>query len=452
MRVYRTDPDLVSGHERLNAYDHTREHPYYSAIVRIMFTFYMFFIFFGTSVPFRVRPTDLAEIGTSNLANQIIFGSLFLVSAGCLFLNWSNFIAFIKREKFLTLFLAWCFLSIFWSDHSFISFKRWFQILTTVTVSIALLLDMRRPDEYLKYFKGILYLYIVLTYLSILLVPGAIDPKHLTWRGLTVGKNYLGQTALVSILFWIYSLKTASGKKKAIYLLMAALSVILLIGAFSMSSILTFALLVFVGVLLAIDRLIESIRVGRVFSGAIFASSLLLVFSFYYFAPDLVNSGFNEVGKDASFTGRTFLWADIFQIAEKHLLVGCGFSGFWVVESNALYRLYEKYVWLPNEAHEGYLDILNETGIIGIFLLFLMIFFYFRRLSKLETPHFGKWFIITIMILNLQESTLFRQNVLTGVLFIFFYLVLQNELFFREHYPERSAEGGDVLPHQLNKL
>ncbi len=404
-------------------------------IAKSAFLIYLFFVFFGTSLPFRDRATSVDEVGTSNIVNQILFTSLFLISSICLFPRRKELLQFIKREKFLTLFLLWCLLSVTWSDYSFVSFKRLFQILSSVTVILAFLFHLHSTDESLKYFKAILYIYIPLSFLSCLLIPGAIDPVNLTWRGLTAQKNWLGQAAIVSIIIWLYAMKRSSLPGKFISGTLLMLSLILLIGSWSMTSLLTFVLLACLFVLFSVDKVFRSLKIGKTFSLLIMISCLLLFISLYYLGFDLIASGLDRVGKDTTFTGRTALWIDILKIAQDRLLLGYGYGGFWVIQHDNLdlMSLYEKYVWLPNEAHLGYLDILIETGFVGLSLFILMVIFYFKNLLKLKQPPFGLWLIMAVLILNLQESTLFFSKILTGELFLFAYLVLYVEIINNDH-------------------
>ena len=84
--------------------------------------------------------------------------------------------------------------------------------------------------------------------------------------------------------------------------------------------------------------------------------------------PDIFNTLPSLIGKDITFTGRTYLWAAIWEVIKKHILIGCGFQGYWVISNKDLLELYKNFVWLPNQAHNGYLDILNEIGIVGLVL------------------------------------------------------------------------------------
>ena len=79
--------------------------------------------------------------------------------------------------------------------------------------------------------------------------------------------------------------------------------------------------------------------------------------------------------------------------------------------------------WQINHAHEGYLDILNETGIIGLSIFLMMMIFYFKNLSSLGKLYHWSWIVIGVLILNFMESNLFSDNV-CGCLFLFSYLSL----------------------------
>jgi len=420
---------------------HIRTGNYLSKIARVTFLIYLFFTFFGTALPFRDRAASVDEVGTSNIVNQILFTSLFLVSSVCLYPKRKELARFIIKEKFLTMFLLWCLLSVVWSNYPFVSFKRIFQIFSSVTVILAFLFHVNETNDSLKYFKAILYLYIPLSILSCLVIPGAIDPVHSTWRGLTVGKNYLGQAGLVSIIVWMYTMKSNSLKSKFISGILLVLSAVLLVGSWSMTSILTFVLLTFLFVLFSIDKIFRSLCIGKTFSVLIIVSSILLFISIYYLGFDLIASSFNRMGKDTTFTGRTDLWIDILKIASDRLVMGYGYGGFWVIQYDNLdlMRLYEKYVWLPNEAHLGYLDIFVETGLLGLSLFVLMVIFYFKNLQKLKKPPFGLWLFVAALILNLQESTLFFSKILTGELFLFAYLALYAEVIKLNQVPGRQS-------------
>jgi exopolysaccharide production protein ExoQ len=143
-----------------------------------------------------------------------------------------------------------------------------------------------------------------------------------------------------------------------------------------------------------------------------------------YLGQDALASLPGLLGKDLTFSGRVYLWADVFQDATSHLLLGCGFGGYWVPGTPAMDRIWDLHVTLFNQAHLGYLDILNETGLVGIALFAGMVTFYFIQLAKFDQPHFWKFFLVSALISNLSETSFFKPLNLINVLFVFAYIAL----------------------------
>lgn len=405
----------------------------FARVAALSFVLFLFFALFGTSLPFQEKAQDVEDIGTSNIANQIIYSLLFLASCFALMPKIKELILFLRREKFFTLLLIWCFLSVIWSDFSFVSFKRVFQFFTVIMVILAVLLHSLSLDDILKSFKHIFAIYIILSLLAVVFIPEATDHRMGAWKGFTLQKNLLGQASLVAIIIWFHAFRSETrlgGKFFSFFML--SISLVLLFGAKSSTSLITFFILAMFAVLFLIDDLCKPIRFGRGVSALTMLSFLGIIFSVVLLAPNLTDSILGSFGKDITFTGRSVLWADIFEETKKHLFIGAGFQGFWVVENANVLALYEIYPWLPNQAHNGYLDILNETGLVGIVLFILVIMSYFRNLLKLNNPHFWKWFFIAAIIINITESTMFKPRHISGVMFVFSYFALYFELFRQE--------------------
>ena len=76
------------------------------------------------------------------------------------------------------------------------------------------------------------------------------------------------------------------------------------------------------------------------------------------------------LGRDATLTGRSAIWDAV--LAEKtNPLVGVGFYSFWSSERTA--RLSAQYFYDLNAAHNGYLEIYLNGGVIGLATFFLML-------------------------------------------------------------------------------
>lgn len=406
-----------------------RNESFYELIAKLNFVIYLIVLFFNTSLPFREKIENIEEISISNPINQIIFSLMFLIALVSLIPKLNLLFLLVKKEKILTILLIWSFFSIFWSEFSFVSFKRWFQIFTAVLVCSSVLLHVTSTNEILKLFKIILSLYIFISMASVLFIPGAIDTSSYAWRGLAQTKNLLGQAALINVIFWFNMFKLDTGYRKKYSFLLCLMSLILLFGTISLTSIITLYIIFLLGVILWIDKsFFRRHGFGWIFSIMIILFFISTIIITYYSMPEYIIKFLEYFGKDNTFTGRTNLWIDIFHETKRHLLVGCGFNGFWVVDNPVLLDIYDVYTWLPNQSHMGYLDLLNELGIIGFTMFLLMVIFYFKQTLELKKSDFWKWFFLAALIINFQESTLFKPRHYSGVMLIFAYLTLYVEL------------------------
>lgn len=397
---------------------------YLSYAAKISFILYIFFTFWGTKLPFQEKVYDVEDIASSNIFNQIIYSGLFLISFFTIVFKRFDLLSLIKREKFLAIFLLWCLVSILWSDFPFVSFKRYFQFFAGFIISAAALLYSDDVDENMKYFQYVLAAFVIVSLVSVFTFPAALN-RYGIWRGLANTKNGLGQASILSLIFWSLSFKLSKTiQKKILSAVIMFFSLVLLIGSRSGTSMISFAILLMVAGLFQIDKIFLPIGIKKSFSTIAIAAFLLIICVSIIFDPEIFNMLPGLIGKDITFTGRTFLWEEILVEANKHLILGCGFQGYWVVTNENLLKLYEQFVWLPNQAHNGYLDILNEVGLIGLTLFILLVINYTINLPRLEKDNYWQWFILIALVFNIQESTLIRPQHDIGVVFMFSYLTL----------------------------
>lgn len=134
-----------------------------------------------------------------------------------------------------------------------------------------------------------------------------------------------------------------------------------------------------------------------------------------------------------TFTGRTGLWKDLLNNAEKNSVFGVGFGAFWVGRIGyAMYPL-DNWTratpeWRPGEGHNGYLDAYVDLGVIGMMLVLLVIGLAFAgALNDLQNDfEFGSLrltLLLSIVMNNLTESSLLKG---THSLWFVFLLVAVN--------------------------
>jgi exopolysaccharide production protein ExoQ len=408
------------------------DQPFFSKANLAGFAFFVFLFsqVFGFSLP--LQDFDPADRTTSNALNQVFYSALFLISLFTLFPNAKKFGRFLVKEKYLTLFLLWCLLTIFWSDYPFITFKRYFRFLAAVLVCFSFLLHTKSIDRMVPYLAKLVIVHIVLSFVASLIHPMAIDQSFLSsgaWRGLADQKNTLGQISLVGIVVSTYYSFKFTSYKKALCILATLISFVVMMGSQSTTSLIILLVFAAIGSFLALDKIYKPLNMGHVPAIAtltVFSGATLLVI---IVVPDFLTTTVGLFGKDLSFSGRTDLWSLIFYYAKQNLWLGRGYMTFWGIENQDMLFIFKQFVWLPTQAHMGYLDLLNETGIVGLTLVVLMIFSLVYTIFRIGQNNIWQWFVLGAIISNFTETTLFRFQI-TGILFLCSYLSLRYEYFF----------------------
>jgi len=404
----------------------------------LAFLLFFFFVIFGTGMPFQEEPRGVEDITTSNQLRQIVYIALFGVALLALVPKRQQMWRLLYTEKWLTCFLLWCGMSILWSEFPFVSLKRFLQVIVAVLIIITFLLHYHSSEPAYRILQRLVGIYLVLCTIAIVLVPGATDPYG-CWRGLTSSKNLLGQVSLSGLLLWSNDLRHASARRRIMTLGIMGLAGLLLLGSRSMTVLLVAALIGTVALIERMTQRLATVGHGRTFVGwiLVWGGAVLLI---VYLEPGVVDSLFELLGKDTTFTDRTSLWAVIIDEAKQHWLFGCGFDGFWVVENKTVLRMYETdFVWLPNEGHNGYLDLWNENGVIGLGLFFGLVLWYFRHVRQCPQTYNGRWLYLGVLVINLMESTFFRLNNVTGMLFAFVYLSVSLEIMLTRERERESS-------------
>lgn len=120
------------------------------------------------------------------------------------------------------------------------------------------------------------------------------------------------------------------------------------------------------------------------------------------------------IGEGITFTGRTQIWEFMIEKLEDKWMLGYGFGAFWGTGANSpnLTARYQ-YIWYLRSAHNGYLDIIANVGVLGLLALTLTISHFSMCADRIrrQEPYFFYlfWvFIIFVLCHNMMESSIYR--------------------------------------------
>jgi O-antigen ligase len=194
------------------------------------------------------------------------------------------------------------------------------------------------------------------------------------WGGLTIGKNALGAIASTGAILWVHGWASRE-VKPVVAACGTALSVALIMLARAATYMLATSLVCALLILM-----LRSSRSGRRYMPYV-VGALVVVTIAYGLAVLNVVPGLDAIltpltalsGRDRTFTNRALIW----QITREHIslspIIGSGYGGFWanVQPGTPAYDYFVPRMFFnPGECHDGYLEITNDLGYLGLFLLF----------------------------------------------------------------------------------
>jgi exopolysaccharide production protein ExoQ len=343
----------------------------------------------------------------SDPLNGSIFLALILVAIAILTSRSFRWGDFFTRNMFFMAFLIFALVSVFWSDSPFVTFKRWFRDLGACLVMLVVLSDRNPLEGVRTVLRRFCYLVIPLSVLLAKYYP-ELGRGYDPWTGAPMftgameNKNLLGVGCLVSGIFFFWDTvirwsARAEGRTKRILLVNTAficMTVWLLYHANSATSNVCLAIGSFVIVVAATKAVKRHPTFFKVLIPTCFCLYVILA---YWFNANAYLVG--AVGRNPTLTDRTFIWETLLNM-KTNPVVGTGYRSFFLGE-----RLHQFWLTHPgiNEAHNGYLDIYLNLGMVGLVLFLGYLAGCYRTIWK----RFGSSQPLALLGLAIWTITLF---------------------------------------------
>ncbi len=352
----------------------------------------------------------------SNALNQAFWFALLAITV---------FVAIMRRtdplyagRALLPLFayLAWSAATLPWAADRHIALRRLLLQLCIIG-SIWLPIAMIRNAAHVR--RIVLYVMFVIV-LANTAAAAIFKPTELGFAGLFGQKNGLGAAAALAFITFLFSFTRRRSADNVICSLGLVLSLALLVASRSKTSIILSAavpLIVFATAGLARNL---RIRPAPVVLAAVGVSScaVVIALSLGLHSDTILHALF---GGD-TFTGRTDIWSFAWAEFLTRPFIGFGFNGFWGVGTTSA-ATYANNAFIADilQAHEGYLDVLLETGVIGLAIFIVFVLTTLHNCSRVIQQRGGSFFLamtLFVVLHNFFESSIFRRFEPVWVVFL----------------------------------
>lgn len=299
--------------------------------------------------------------------------------------------------------------SIIWSSSQELSIRR--VISTVMIILICYILGSnyynKGEKSYINIAKDLIFIgYFNCTILILqTIIFGNFDIFRSTWRFGGTGANQVGFLLAPSLIIcYIYYSnsniwKSNMHRKSAMFLFTTCL-----IMTKSRTAIIGSIISIIVAYMIKHKLKIKNILVGII---------MLIIFPVIFTNKQII--GYFTRGESLeslmSFSERTTIWSKIFEVLGYKYVFGSGYGGFWTPYNYERIKIREGFT--PTSSHNGYIDEITSTGILGLFIWIVSsISTYITSLKLIkhnnESGYIGISITIFFVIMNFME-TLTRQ-------------------------------------------
>jgi exopolysaccharide production protein ExoQ len=325
-------------------------------------------------------------------------------------------------------FVLYCAVSVTWSDYPGVAFKRWIKSLGDYVIVLIVLTEDDHVQAIKRLFARVAFVLLPLSVLFIKYYPqwGRTYSQHWDSRQFFVGvsenKNLLGLTCMVFgfAAAWRF-LQAWSGEQKdrrrtlMVHGAILAVAIWLLITCDSKTSLCCF--LASTGLIgahtffkFARRRAALHLMVASVVLGSVAVLFL-----------GLGGDALEAIGRNSTLTGRIDIWRELLRVPVNPIF-GTGFESFWL--GKRLETLWAMDVFSNiNEAHNGYLEVYLNVGIVGLVFIGLLFVTGYRRILRMldrepETGRLQLGLLVIAIIYNFTEAG-FRMSDLVWIALLF---------------------------------
>lgn len=287
---------------------------------------------------------------------------------------------FKDKEFFLPIILViWSGISLVLSGYWTTGWPRYVLLIYQLIVSYHVANNAKNPKKLFGIYFIVLLCINIFSLIFLRNISMYVYDGEEVFRGLYYEKNTLGFNTVFGVPFFVELIRDANSiNKKVLSCFGLIMSFLLILLSHSTTAILFFGVLLMTS-LLSKKKIVKMFKMFPI---------CILLFAVYLICYKSLISSFlntfliNSIGKGLDFTGRSILWFFSLILISKRIVCGYGFNGFWSDQQRVTSAMNQfGYAAVGNHAHNGYLEILLSSGLVGALILFAIVMYIYRNLK-----------------------------------------------------------------------
>lgn len=375
---------------------------------------------FGVAESARGLTDTPDQMHAANPFNRLFFPLAFLIAiSGALLVPMARLRPLLHAPMLLLFFyLAWSAFSVGWALDPAIALRRWMAQCLMLGALVLSLLSVHDIDIVIK---RVLALIFVAAFLNLaVVIAGPAGP--LGHEGIYTQKNTLGAAGALMMFFALFAMFSRSQRRWLTGLIVLPISIALIMASQSKTSL---------GVAVMAPGLAFAMVLGAHtlrFSAAFLMVVIIGLAALLYFVGqafglwDFAIVAGTLFG-DPTLTARDEIWGFAIEMVARRPFLGYGFESFWAIGyEGPAHREAPGFVSQMPHAHNGYIDTLLQTGLVGLIILVAFLAAALHSASSRKLPALTSWLILTVSIYmigqNFLESTWFSTHSFNWICFL----------------------------------
>jgi exopolysaccharide production protein ExoQ len=388
-------------------------------VLEDVFTVAVMFLGTGAFLTLVVSPrTSTPETaGAGNPVMETLWFAVYVIVAMRATREYRQILQVLRANVPLVLLVLLAILSAFWSEDPSLTIRRGIALLATTIFGVDL--SIRYSIRKRLHLAGIaLALGIVLSIIVEILFHGLI-PSDLAypseWHGVFDQKNVFAK--IVVLAATVFLMQVRRGLRNVIITIgIVAIAAALIGKAQSRTALVVLAAMLLLIPAFQINRKRWKAVIPIAIIGALIACCILPL------TADLTSFA-TLLGRDATLTGRTNIWAPSLASIARQPIWGYGYNAFWGVSKEAI-RIDSFIGFEVPHAHNGYLELTLELGLAGLALFlvtYIMAVWRAARYMNLDAGREAIWplaYFSFILLFQVTESTIVAGNSIFWMLYV----------------------------------